>query len=62
VTRALSLEEEPSRADAGSLSRSCVRAAFAGGALFALSLVTLFFTAPLAIHRTVESVLRILHI
>ena len=30
----------------------------AGGALFALSLIALFFTAPLAIHRTVESVLR----
>jgi Zn-dependent protease with chaperone function len=62
VTRALSLEEEPSRADAESLSRSCLRTAFAGGALFALSLIALFFTAPLAIHRTVESVLRILHI
>jgi Zn-dependent protease with chaperone function len=62
VTRALSLEEDPSRADAESLSRSCLRMAFAGGALFALSLIALFFTAPLAIHRTVESVLRILHI
>jgi hypothetical protein len=62
VTRALSLEEDPSRADAESLSRSCLGMAFAGGALFALSLIALFFTAPLAIHRTVESVLRILHI
>jgi Zn-dependent protease with chaperone function len=62
VTRALSFEEDPSRADAESLSRSCLRMAFAGGALFALSLIALFFTAPLAIHRTVESVLRILHI
>jgi hypothetical protein len=35
---------------------------FVGGALFALSLSALFFTSPLAIHRTVESVLRILHI
>jgi Zn-dependent protease with chaperone function len=62
VTRALSLEEEPSQAAAESLSRSCLRTAFVGGALFALSLITLFFTAPLAIHRTVESVLRIFHI
>ena len=62
VTRALSLEEELSRADAESLSRSCVRTAFVVGTLFALSLIALFFTAPLAIHRIVESVLRILHI
>jgi hypothetical protein len=62
VTRALSFEEEPSRADDGSLSRSCVRTGFAGAALFALSLIVLFFTAPLAVHRTVESVLQILHI
>jgi hypothetical protein len=62
VTRALSLAEEPPVADADSLSRSCVRTAFAGGVVFALSLITLFFTAPLAIHRAVESVLRILHI
>lgn len=62
VTRALSFEEEPPGADAESLSRSCVRAAFAGAALFTLSLIALFFTAPLAVHRTVESVLRILHI
>ena len=62
VTRALSLEEELSKADAESLSRSCVRTAFVVGTLFALSLIALFFTAPLAIHRTVESVLRILHI
>jgi Zn-dependent protease with chaperone function len=62
VTRALSLEEEPSQTDAESLSLSCLRTAFVGGALFALSLIALFFTAPLAIHRTVESVLRIFHI
>jgi|RhiMethySRZTD1v2_1073278.scaffolds.fasta_scaffold06340_4 Zn-dependent protease with chaperone function len=62
VTRALSLEEETSQSDAESLSRSCLRTAFVGGALFALSLIAIFFTAPLAIHRTVESVLRIFHI
>jgi Zn-dependent protease with chaperone function len=62
VTRALSLEEEPFQADAEFLSRSCVRTVVAGTALFTLSLAMLFFTAPLAIHRTVESVLRILHI
>ncbi len=62
VTRALSFEEEPPEADAESLSRSCAKTAFAGGALFALSLIALFFTSPLAIHRAVESVLRILHI
>jgi hypothetical protein len=62
VTRALSFEEEPPGADAEFLSRSCLRAAFVGGALFAFSLIAFFFTAPLAIHRTVESVLQILHI
>src|SRR5262249_18862591 len=62
VKRALSFEEEPSPADAESLSRSCVRTAGAIGALFALSLIASFSTAPLAIHRTVESVLQIFHI
>jgi Zn-dependent protease with chaperone function len=62
VTRALNLEEEPFHADAEFLSRSCVRTAVAGTALFTLSLAILFFTAPLAIHRAVESVLRVLHI
>jgi len=61
VTRALSLEEGPSQVGADYLSRSCVRTAFAGMALFSFSLIALFFTSPLAIHRTVESVLRILH-
>ena len=32
------------------------------GVVLSLSLIALFFTAPLAIHRTVESVLRIIHI
>jgi Zn-dependent protease with chaperone function len=62
VTRALSFEDEAPGSDAESLSHSCVRTAFAGAALFALSLIALFFTAPLAIHRAVESVLRIFHI
>jgi len=62
VTRALSLEEEPSQVDAESLSHSCARTAFAGAALFVLSLIALFFTSPLAIHRAVESVLFVLHI
>jgi Zn-dependent protease with chaperone function len=62
VTRALSLEEDLHGFGAESLSRSCMRTALVGGSLFALSLIAVFFTAPLAIHRTVESVLRIFHI
>jgi len=64
VTRALSLEEappRPQRVDAESLSRSCLRVAFAGTAIFVFSLAVLFFASPLAIHRAVESALRILH-
>jgi beta-lactamase regulating signal transducer with metallopeptidase domain len=62
VTRALSLEDATPQSVAESLSRSCVRTVVAGTALFALSLAVLFFTTPLAVHRAVESVLRILHI
>lgn len=61
VMRALSLEDSPLRTDAESLSRSCLQIAFVGCALFVFSLVVLFFTSPLAIHRAVESVLQILH-
>src|SRR5262245_1161205 len=61
VTRALSLAEARSQIDSESLSRSCVRTAIAGTALFAISLAVLFFTSPLAIHRAVESLLQILH-
>src|SRR5262249_10081702 len=61
-TRALSFEEEPPEADGGCLSRSCGSTALAGAALFALSLIALFFTAPLAVHRTVEAVLQVIHI
>ncbi|HEV2667749.1 MAG TPA: M48 family metalloprotease [Blastocatellia bacterium] len=62
VTRALSFGEAPPGADADHLSRSCVRTAFAVGAMFALSLIALFSTSPLAVHRAMESILRILHI
>ncbi len=62
VTRALSFAEETPGVDAESLSRSCVRTAVAGAALFALSLIALFITSPLAIHRAVESLLQVLHI
>ncbi len=61
VTRALSLEDAEPLAGAESLSRSCVRTAVAGTAIFVLSLAVLFFTAPLAIHRLVETALRIFH-
>ncbi len=61
VTRALSLEDARLHADAKSLSRSCVMTAFVVFALFVLSLAVLFFTSPLAIHRVLESALRILH-
>jgi len=61
VTRALSLEDAPPHTDVESLSRSCVMTAFIAFALFVLSLAVLFFTSPLAIHRVVESSLRIFH-
>lgn len=61
VTRALLLEDVAPQAVAESLSRSCVRMAFVGCALFAFSLVVLFITSPLAIHRAVESMLQVLH-
>jgi Zn-dependent protease with chaperone function len=62
VTRALMLEDAPSRADAETLSRSCTQMAFAGCGVFGGSLVVLFITSPLAVHRAVESVLQILHL
>lgn len=61
VTRALSLEDAMPRADIEPPAQSWLRTAFAGAAIFALSLAGLFCTTPLAIHRLVEYALRILH-
>jgi beta-lactamase regulating signal transducer with metallopeptidase domain len=61
VMRALSLEDAAPQADAEILSRSSVKMALAVITLFAFSLVALFCTSPMAIHRAVESVLQILH-
>lgn len=62
VTRALSLEGAPLQADTESLSRSCIRTAVAGATVFALSMVAFFFTAPLAVHRALEEILRALRL
>lgn len=58
VTRVLALEEADAEVEAGSLLRSCVRAAELAGAGFVLSLGVLFANSPLAIHRAVEALLR----
>jgi hypothetical protein len=57
VTRVLSLPDQPEASQATGLSRSWMRVAALASLAFALSLITLFWVSPLAIHRAVESIL-----
>jgi Zn-dependent protease with chaperone function len=59
VTRLLSLKKEAEPSEVSYLSRSWARTAFIILTVFAISLMTVFVTSPLAIHKALEAVLHL---